>query len=203
MSKNEPEQAQNVLNTKPSPVPLIAIPANTAEALAKTRSMNDPTMLVITAASALLSTLAAGMIAAAATDNNLGTPRPSEGMVGTDQSNTYMYIVPVKPNTPGATEIKYRKSGASINLYPLFSKLDRLVPKGIREYYDVKPTPGEVTIGNVKGWGVYIDLTDFSKEAVSRLSEEEKARRNAKRRQTIAAKKAAKESAPATEETAE
>lgn len=203
MEKNDPIIAvpQN------QAIPLTATPANAANEFTQRRYMRDSNIQVMTPAATIVSALATKGLGDAAFKNNLGTPRPSEIMVGVDATNTYMYMVPVRPNTPGATQVKYDGGRAFFNLYTLFAKLDRLVQEDVREYYQTNPTPGEVTIGAVKGWGLYIKLSDVIKEPISHLSEEEKARRAAKRRQSAAAKKAAKanqqESAPATEETQE
>ncbi|HWI63730.1 MAG TPA: hypothetical protein VNT75_17990 [Symbiobacteriaceae bacterium] len=184
-------------------IPMNATPVNVPTEPTQMAHMLDSVLMLQYPAKVTVSALATTDITGASEKNHLGTPRPSEVMVGVDATNTYLYVVPVRPQTPGATPVKYDGGRCSFNLYHTFRKLDRLVPKGTREYYTVKPTPGEVTIGDVKGWGIYLDLTDFVKEPVSRLSDEEKARRAEKRRRTIAAKKAAKEAkrdiAPGTE----
>ncbi|HWI51075.1 MAG TPA: hypothetical protein VNT01_02895 [Symbiobacteriaceae bacterium] len=176
-------------------VPLVAKPANTPEVRERTRSMLSSYLKVETPAIGTLTALSGIDLADAATKNILGTPRPSAVMCGLDETNTYLFLVPVKAGTVGATEVRYLKGMMTMNLYPLFSSLDRLVPEDYREYYPVQPTPGEVTIDSVKGWGVYINLTEFTKEKITRLSDEEKARRVAKLRETLAKKKAAKQAA--------
>lgn len=196
MAKNVPDPSE-----RPVQIPLVATPVNYAEAVTRYRHMLNSCMAVEEPAETLLSTLAVRKIVEAAFKNNLGTHRPSKLMLGVDASNTYLYILPVHQDTPDSTPAKYDKNRIKFNLYLFFRKLDRLVPPGIREYYDVLETPGEVTIGNgaVKGWGVYVNITKVVKEPITRLSEEEKERRVAKLRQTLAAKKARKQSAAAEE----
>lgn len=176
-------------------IPLVAEPANTADDEAAKRALLDSLLKTEEPARATFTALASKDVVEACNKNKLGTHRPSEMMVGLDVTNTYLFFIPVRPNTPGATEVKHSKGSMTLNLYPLFSKLDRLVPADIREYYDVKPTPGEVTIGAVKGWGVFVNLTQVTKEKITRLSDEERAIRLAKLRQTLAKKKAAKQAA--------
>jgi|GEM_PF-2704928 len=188
-------------------IPLVASPANTDDVQVTRYSKLDALLKTEEPAAGMFTALACKCVVESCNKNKLGTHRPSEMMVGLDDTNTYLFFIPVKPNTPGATEVKHGRGTMLLNLYNLFFKLHRLVPPDIREYYAVKPTPGEVTIGDVKGWGVYVDLTQVIKEKITRLSDEERAARLAKLRQTLAKKKAAKqaeqESAPGAESPAE
>jgi hypothetical protein len=180
-----------------SEVPLTASLTNYGDRLARFRGMLGPCMKAVEPAQISLSNVTTSYIAESAHKNHLGTDTPSKMAVGIDDSKRYLYMVPVHQDTPGATEFTYRDGQVHGNLYETFFTNDRLVKPGVREYYDVKLTPGVVTIeGNgivVKGWGIYVDLHDVTRESVNRLSDEERASRAAKAAQTRAAKKANKQ----------
>lgn len=136
-------------------------------------------------------------VATCATRNSLGTLRPSEIYFGLDSTKQYLLGIPVRPNTPGATEVTYRDGRATVNLYKLFKSLDRVVQKGTREIYDSQISRSPLKIGDLQGAGIIIKLSAGRTKPIQELSEEEKAARNEKRRQTLADKKARKESAAA------
>lgn len=146
---------------------------------------------------------AVDLFARSSEDNNLGTPRPSKVLFGLDKTRKYLLGIPIGPETRGGTKIHYRAGRAQATLTRLFKLLDRVVQKGVRERYPVRRTQSEITIGKVKGWGISIKLSEGTKEPIQQLSEEERAARLAKLRQTLAAKKARKESAATDEEAAE
>lgn len=189
-------------------IPLVANLINFGDRLTRMRSMLDPCLKMIEPADGTLSVLAVAHFVDAGKKNNLGTLTPSEALVGIDDFNRYLYMIPVPSRTPGATKLRYKNGQIQINLYEAFAKNDRLVFPDVREYYDVRPTPGEVTIvGVYTGWGIYVDLHDVVKEPIQRLSDEEKAARAAKAAQTKAAKEAKKKQqkdpAPSTDADAE
>lgn len=190
---------------KPPMIPLVAKQEVYTDQLTQYRNMLSSCLRVTEPADIIISALGVRDFADSAKKNNNHTPRPSEAVVGLDATERYLYLIPVRPKTvPGAIQIKYRKGRAYFTLYQTFARLDRLVPFDMAEYYDVLPTPGEVTIESVKGWGVYIDLQKVTKESIQRLSEEEKAARAEKRRQTVQSKNANREIAAAeTEEASE
>lgn len=178
---------------QPPQIPLVANLINFGDRLTRMRSMLDPCLKIVAPADGTLSVLAVTHLVEAAKLNNLGTLTPSEAVVGMDPSNRYLFMLPSPPKTPGATKLRYRNGQVSINLYQAFAKHDRLVFPDVREYYDVMPTPGQVTVINAyTGWGIYIDLHDVVKEPVSRLSDEAREARAAKAAQTRAKKAAQK-----------
>jgi hypothetical protein len=187
-------------------IPLVVNATNTGNAMVQKRTMRDTVISGIDPADMTLSALTLKLITKAAHLNNLGTNTPSELVIGVDDAKRYLYMIPVVKNTPGSTLLAYRKSQAHLQLYEAFMQLDRLIHPGVREYYLVHPTPGEVTVNEttekwgqvtvrevVRGWGVYVDLTDVTREPIRRLSDEEKAERAAKRARTLAAKAAKKQ----------
>lgn len=189
--------------TKPKQIPLVANLVNSGDKMTRYRHMLDTCMKVLNPADATLSAMVSELIAEASQKNQLGTLTPSQAVIGLDDSKTYLFILPAPPKTPGATPLKRKEGQIILNLYETFAANDRLVRPDVREYYDVFPSPGEVTITGVyKGWGVYVDLSEVTKEPIKRLSDEEKAARAAKAAQTKAAKAAKKQQetqAPAAE----
>jgi hypothetical protein len=181
----------------------VAKSTNAGDQMTQKRTMLGTVISAVEPAEICISALVIKLITWSSHQNNLGTNNPSEAVIGIDDLNRYLYMIPVVPGTFGATRITYRDTQAYINLYETFMKLDRLVHPGIREYYTARPTPGQVTVRHtttdisgkvtvqeiVKGWGIYIDLHDVTKEPIHYLSDEEKASRAAKRAQTLAAKK--------------
>lgn len=163
------------------------------------RGANKANVLVRNGASFDVSAVAVDIIGKVSNKNGLGTSRPSEILFGVVSRRKHLVGIPVEPDTPGATIITYKDGRAFGSLYPIFRRLDRLVQEGYKERYFVKETPQKAKIGDVVGWGIYMDLENFETEPIRKLSEEELA----KRRATAAAKKAAKEAAKnATEEAA-
>lgn len=92
--------------------------------------------------------------------NGLGTTRPSFVYPGISADKTYVFLIPVAKETPGAVEVRYEDGRARFNLYDMFSELDRLVPVGIREYYEADLTTQKVKIEevDVEGYGLAVDL---------------------------------------------
>lgn len=170
-------------------IPLVARATNAASPIDPTGVTSGFTMLVNRPAFATLSALSTRQNGQAAEKNQLGTKWPQAVMIGVDATNTYLYIIPVRSETPGATKVRYEGSRASFSLYKTFRDLERLVPAGRNHFYTIHPTPGEATIDSVTGWGLYTKLSEVNDQAAKQLSEEEKARRNAKRQETIRAKK--------------
>ncbi|MDF2627118.1 MAG: hypothetical protein K0R39_949 [Symbiobacteriaceae bacterium] len=155
------------------------------------RSTNKANFLVREGAAFDASAVAVDMIGRIAIKDELGTTRPSEILFGVGRGRRQLIGIPVAPDTPGATKITYRDGHAYGTLFPLFAKLDRLVPADSKERYFVRETPAKAKIGEVTGWGFYMDLANFQSEPIRKLTEEQLA----KRRATLAAKKAAKEAA--------
>lgn len=191
----EIRQAAFIPNTPQ--IPLIVNLVNSGDKMTRYRHMLDACMKVLDPADATLSAMVSEMMADAAQKSRLGTLTPSQAVIGLDDSKTYLFMLPAPPRTPGATELKIKANQITLNLYETFSENDRLVRPTVREYYDVLPTPGEVTIigpgfGTYKGWGVYVDLSKVTREPVRRLSDEEKAARAAKAAETRARKAAQK-----------
>lgn len=174
-------------------IPLVAqrfVPSSVEK---KSDAMLDYVMTVRPPAQAELSALATDKWAAVADKNHLGTPRPVKAVVGHDATRRFMYIIPAPEEVEDALEVKYPDGRASINLYPFFRSLERLLPGGYREVYDLKPTPGQVELDGFKGWGLYVKLSEFTREPIQEISDEEKA----KRKQTREARKAKKQTAAA------
>lgn len=120
-------------------------------------------------------------VAEVSVDNELGTPRPANMVVGLDKTKTFVLMIPVAPKTPGSITIYYGSGQPNINLYNLLKPMHRQVEKGYREYFDLAKTPAPVTIGNVTAPGLYFRLDKFSKEPINQLSEAEKQQRREKR----------------------
>jgi hypothetical protein len=141
------------------------------------------------------SAVSVDIIGKVANKNGLGTSRPSEILFGVVSGRKHLVGIPVVPDTPGATKIAYKDGRASGTLFPIFKRLDRLVPEGYKERYFVKQTPAKVKVRGVIGWGIYMDLEDFETEPIKTLSEEELAKRQATAAANKAAKLAAKKAA--------
>ncbi|HYG59251.1 MAG TPA: hypothetical protein VD902_14410 [Symbiobacteriaceae bacterium] len=113
--------------------------------------------------------------------NGQGTPRPVRVRVSLNKTRTAVALIPSTSSDPEALEVKYTDRRVQINLYDLFRSIDRFVPPGVREYYKLHRTPAPISIGNLTGYGLYFSLKDFESEPISKLSEEEKAKRTAAR----------------------
>jgi hypothetical protein len=199
-SAQEIRQASFIPNTPQ--IPLVVNLVNSGDKMTRYRHMLDACMKVLDPADATLSAMVTEMMAEAAQKSKLGTLTPSQAIIGLDDTKTYLFILPAPPRTPGATPLKVKEGQITLNLYETFGANDRLVRSDVREYYDVLPTPGEVTVigpdfGTYKGWGVYVDLSKVTREPISRLSDEEKA---AETRARKAAQKKEQNQAPPEQE---
>lgn len=135
------------------------------------------------------STVATGDIGDAALLNQLGTTRPPKILPAFSETKEIFYIIPVGNDHPGAIEVTYEGSRASANFYKHLAAVHRLVPEGMRDHYPLKPTPGPVEVGSVKGYGLYCRLAKVESSRVITLSDETKAKRMETRRRNQEKKK--------------
>lgn len=162
-------------------VPLNANPIIPESNTYRYRHMRESIMACVDPAKCALSALSDRQMGDASMSNKIGSERPPFILPGFDDNNEFLYLLPVATAVPGAVPVSYSSGRASFSLYAAFQSANRLTPKGRREIYPLKPTPGEVSIGNVQGWGLVCALADVTSEPISTLSDEEKAKRNATR----------------------
>lgn len=190
-AKNESDTSQKPAEEE---IPLRGKRFDPSEVEKHSQAMLDSVITVAPPAISIFSALGTARWAEVADKNKLGTPRPSTAAVGHDESKRFMYFIPVPEGTPNSFEVRYSEDGrANINLYTMFRGLDRLLPGGYKEVYDLKVAPGVVELDDVSGYGLYVKLFEFTKEPIQELTEEQKT----KRKQTREANKAKKNTAAA------
>lgn len=115
-------------------------------------------------------------------DNGLGTPRPPRLRVGFGQGKNLLVMLPTTSADAQAIPVSYSGRSVTINLYDYFASIDRFVPPDRREYFRLYRSPRPVSFGDLKGHALILKLKEYTSEPINHLSEEEKARRQAKRK---------------------
>lgn len=145
------------------------------------RSMLNAVLSVKAPALASYSSKAREELAKASMDNDLGTHRPAKVRAAFNNSKSMLFMMPTSSSDDQGIELRYSHASCTINLFDLFGSIDRFILADRREYYPLYRTPRPITIGDRKGYAVYIKLREVTSEPVQKLSEEEKARRKAAR----------------------
>jgi hypothetical protein len=162
-------------------IPSRANPILPNRASFRTRAMREALLGVVKAAEGEMTALLTRQFGQVSLQNNLGTERAPYALPGFDDNLQFFYLLPSATPVPGSIPVTYNGGRASLNLYVPFSGVNRLAPDGRREIYPMKPTAGEIIIGDKKGWGLYCRLSEVTSEPLTTLSEEEKQRRKATR----------------------
>jgi len=115
-------------------------------------------------------------------DNGLATPRPAKLLVVFNKDKTALVMMPTSSTYPQGITVGYSQRTVSLNLFDHFASIDRFVPPDRRELFRVYRTSRPITLGDLKGYALYIKMKDFTSEPINRLSDEEKARRQSRRK---------------------
>ncbi|HYG59063.1 MAG TPA: hypothetical protein VD902_13465 [Symbiobacteriaceae bacterium] len=150
------------------------------------RAMHPSVATAVDPARYTLSAVATDEVGQAAMANAIGTDRPTALIAGVDKTHRFVLLVPVHSTTPGAIAVRYEGNRATFSLYDVCKKLDRFVPAGVRHFYRIIKSPVPIQVGQVKGYGLVLQLDGYETEPIHTLSEDEKARRRA-RKDTAAA----------------
>lgn len=190
-------QTPDVRPAVPGSAPVRAIPPVPLKARAvdpKTevvyRNMRGATLAVEEPAKGTLSAIATRRWGELSVELGFGTARPPVARVGLDDSKQFLYLTPTTKEDPKALEVRYEKSGMSINLMKAFGPSDRYVEPNRREIYSLEISRGKVVFDDgYESVCLYAYLVPEKEEPVGKMSEESKA----KLRATLARKKQAKQ----------
>lgn len=147
----------------------------------RNRSAREAELAFTDPAVGAFSAKARAEVAQVSLDNGLATPRPAKLLVTFTPDKSKLVMMPTSSSDPRGLSVNYGGRAVTINLYDYFADIDRFVPPDRREYFRVYRTANPIAIGDLKGYALYIKMNEFTSEPINRLSEEEKARRQAQR----------------------